>query len=223
MSLHRLCRNCGHEDAADNNLVYVNDLRPQAQTADAGAEMSKDPTLPHAKGIECAGPDPDKPDGKCGHDEAVFFQAPLKGDSAMKLIFMCCKYARTSRHCMLALGTRAHRPPSRTSRHACRARRLTHLLAACHRAFAGAPTAGCNSARLALLARRVCLICIVPTAARSHEMREEGHDPTLHGLRRARILPEPRIPCNLSCTVRRSPCGVSGSPLPRTLSSPESE
>ena len=46
--------------------------------------MAKDPTLPHATGIECV---------SCGHDEAVFFQAPMKGDEAMKLIFMCTECA----------------------------------------------------------------------------------------------------------------------------------
>ena len=31
-------------------------------------------------GVDCS---------NCGHTEAVFFQAPMKGDEAMKLIFMC--------------------------------------------------------------------------------------------------------------------------------------
>ena len=46
--------------------------------------MGSHPTLPRATGVECA---------NCGHDEAVFFQAPMKGDEAMKLIFMCIKCA----------------------------------------------------------------------------------------------------------------------------------
>ena len=83
-SLKRVCRNCGREDAADSNLVFVNDLHPTAKSVDAGADMVKDPTLPHAKGVECP---------SCQHDEAVFFQAPMKGDAAMKLIFMCIKCA----------------------------------------------------------------------------------------------------------------------------------
>jgi len=80
-SLKRVCRNCHREDEADYSLVYVNDLRPNARTVDAGAEQVQDPTLPHATGVECS---------NCGHDDAVFFQAPMKGDEAMKLIFMCC-------------------------------------------------------------------------------------------------------------------------------------
>ena len=80
--LKRVCRNCLREDNADSNLVYVNDLRPMHQSHDAGADQVKDPTLPRAVGVEC---------NNCQHDEAVFFQAPMKGDEAMKLIFMCIK------------------------------------------------------------------------------------------------------------------------------------
>ena len=83
--LQRVCRNCGRVDDADNNLVYVNDLRPESQAADAGVDVIKDPTLPRAVGTECS---------SCGHDEAVFFQAPMKGDQAMKLIFMCTRWLR---------------------------------------------------------------------------------------------------------------------------------
>ena len=83
-TLKRVCRNCDHEDEADTNLVFVNDLRPNQQALDAGADMIKDPTLPRAVGVEC---------DSCGHDQAVFFQAPMKGDEAMKLIFMCTKCA----------------------------------------------------------------------------------------------------------------------------------
>ena len=45
----------------------------------------KDPTLPRATNTNC---------NMCGHNESVFFQAPLKGDEGMKLIFMCtnCAY-----------------------------------------------------------------------------------------------------------------------------------
>ena len=83
-TLKRICRNCDHMDDADTNLVFVNDLRPNQQAQDAGNDMIKDPTLPRAKGVECDG---------CGHDEAVFFQAPMRGDEAMKLIFMCTECA----------------------------------------------------------------------------------------------------------------------------------
>ncbi len=80
--LKRYCKACKHEDDADSNLVYVNDLRPEALAADAGADVIKDPTLPRAVGTDCA---------SCHHNESVFFQAPMKGDEGMKLIFMCTK------------------------------------------------------------------------------------------------------------------------------------
>ena len=83
-SLKRVCRHCHRESDADANLVFVNELHPTAKSVDAGSDMVKDPTLPHAKGVECP---------NCQHDEAVFFQAPMKGDAAMKLIFMCIKCA----------------------------------------------------------------------------------------------------------------------------------
>ena len=134
--LKRVCRNCGREDDADNNLVYVNDLHPQAHSQDSGAEMIKDPTLPHAVGVECT---------HCGHDEAVFFQAPMKGDAAMKLIFMCCKCvdaASPSRPGHTHTRSRARRP-------ACSRWRCASLCAR-----ADVPTSGCNSARCAPRRRR---------------------------------------------------------------------
>ena len=80
--LMRHCRNCNVTDAADNNLVFVNELRPDPTALEAGTDVIKDPTLPRAMNTECA---------SCGHNESVFFQAPLKGDEGMKLIFMCLR------------------------------------------------------------------------------------------------------------------------------------
>ncbi|KAL1519822.1 hypothetical protein AB1Y20_023328 [Prymnesium parvum] len=83
--LKRLCRICHATTDAENNLVYVNDLRPRSRTTDAGSDVTKDPTLPRAMNTLCA---------SCGFTESVFFQAPMKGDEGMKLIFMClrCSY-----------------------------------------------------------------------------------------------------------------------------------
>lgn len=77
----RYCRNCTKLDKADNNLVFVNDLRPNAMTQDVGSDVTKDPTLPRAA-TECT---------NCGHDESVFFQAQTRGDDGMKLVFMCTR------------------------------------------------------------------------------------------------------------------------------------
>ena len=82
--LKRACRNCKREDDAETPLVNVHDLRPEAMTVDQGADTIKDPTLPRANNTPCL---------SCGHKESVFFQAPMKADEGMKLIFMCTKCA----------------------------------------------------------------------------------------------------------------------------------
>eukprot|EP00966_Prymnesium_polylepis_P247446 5721758-Prymnesium_polylepis.2 len=82
--LMRFCRNCNQQTDADNNLVYVNDLRPRSRMTDAGSDVTKDPTLPRAMNTNCA---------SCQYTESVFFQAPMKGDEGMKLIFMCLRCA----------------------------------------------------------------------------------------------------------------------------------
>ncbi|EOD07242.1 hypothetical protein EMIHUDRAFT_73569 [Emiliania huxleyi CCMP1516] len=83
-TLKRECRHCMRLDDADSNLVHVNDMRPEGGLSEAGADTVADPTLPRASGTEC---------NSCGHTEAVFFQAPMKSDEGMKLIFMCTKCA----------------------------------------------------------------------------------------------------------------------------------
>ena len=83
--LRRACKNCDFNDEANSNLIYVHDLKPDFTSSDPGADKVKDPTLPRATNTNC---------NMCGHNESVFFQAPLKGDEGMKLIFMCtnCAY-----------------------------------------------------------------------------------------------------------------------------------
>ena len=86
--LIRVCRNCGHKDDMESNLVYVNDVKFAGGTDHvASADMVKDPTLPRADNVDC---------GICHHNEAVFFQKPMRGDEGMKLIFMCTKCARAA-------------------------------------------------------------------------------------------------------------------------------
>ena len=86
--LIRVCRNCGHKDDMESNLVYVNDVKFAGGTDHvASADMVKDPTLPRADNVDC---------GICHHHEAVFFQKPMRGDEGMKLIFMCTKCARAA-------------------------------------------------------------------------------------------------------------------------------
>lgn len=83
-TLKRVCRNCQREDVADNNLVFVNEQRPNVTTSDAGSEVTKDPTLPRATNTVCT---------NCQHTESVFFQAQTRGDEGMKLVFMCTRCA----------------------------------------------------------------------------------------------------------------------------------
>ncbi|KAF9314492.1 DNA-directed RNA polymerase II core subunit rpb9, partial [Podila minutissima] len=62
------CRNCDYQEEADNNCVYRN-------------EIVHAPAYPRTR-MRCA---------KCGHEEAVFFQA--QGHSAemkMTLYYICC-------------------------------------------------------------------------------------------------------------------------------------
>ena len=80
--LKRVCRNCHREDFAESNLINVHDLRPESSHMEMGADTVKDPTLPRANNTLCT---------SCGHTEAVFFQAPMKADEGMKLIFMCTR------------------------------------------------------------------------------------------------------------------------------------
>jgi DNA-directed RNA polymerase II subunit RPB9 len=102
-SLKRICRNCKRQDAADINLVFVNDQRPMGGATDLGQDVTKDPTLPRTCDTVCK---------ICQHGESVFFQAPARGDEGMKLIFMCTKCAPArlpspppSRHSGLSLAT----------------------------------------------------------------------------------------------------------------------
>lgn len=86
-TLQRVCRNCQHTDAAERNLVFVNDQRPPNVSAEVTADVTKDPTLPRTQQCLCT---------NCQHTEAVFFQAVTRGDEGMKLIFMCTRCANTS-------------------------------------------------------------------------------------------------------------------------------
>jgi DNA-directed RNA polymerase II subunit RPB9 len=98
--LTRVCRNCGHADDMESNLVYVNDVKFAGGTDHvASADMVKDPTLPRATNVQC---------NSCNFNEAVFFQKPMRGDEGMKLIFMCIRCSRGSPP---RASVRARHPP----------------------------------------------------------------------------------------------------------------
>ncbi|KAL6653682.1 hypothetical protein ACP70R_008094 [Stipagrostis hirtigluma subsp. patula] len=79
------CRNCDHQEVADSNCVYRNVVDHVAGefTQVLFEDVASDPTLPRTKSVRCAA---------CGHGEAVFFQAMVRGeeDEGMSLFFVCC-------------------------------------------------------------------------------------------------------------------------------------
>ncbi|XP_057772839.1 DNA-directed RNA polymerases II, IV and V subunit 9A-like [Salvia miltiorrhiza] len=76
------CRNCDHQEVADNNCVYRNEIHHSAgERTQVLQDVAADPTLPRTKSVRCA---------NCGHGEAVFFQATARGEEGMTLFFVCC-------------------------------------------------------------------------------------------------------------------------------------
>ncbi|KAH0942272.1 hypothetical protein HID58_001909 [Brassica napus] len=76
------CRNCDHQEAADNNCVYRNEVHHSvSEQTQILSDVASDPTLPRTKAVRCA---------KCQHGEAVFFQATARGEEGMTLFFVCC-------------------------------------------------------------------------------------------------------------------------------------
>uniref|UniRef100_A0ACD5WQV6 Uncharacterized protein n=1 Tax=Avena sativa TaxID=4498 RepID=A0ACD5WQV6_AVESA len=76
------CRNCEHQEVADNNCVYRHEVQhAAAERTQVLQDVASDPTLPRTKEARCAA---------CGHGEAVFFQATARGKEGMTLFFVCC-------------------------------------------------------------------------------------------------------------------------------------
>ncbi|GAV70869.1 TFIIS_C domain-containing protein/RNA_POL_M_15KD domain-containing protein [Cephalotus follicularis] len=76
------CRNCDHQEMADNNCVYRNEVHHTAgERTQVLQDVAADPTLPRTKSVRCA---------RCDHGEAVFFQATARGEEGMTLFFVCC-------------------------------------------------------------------------------------------------------------------------------------
>ncbi|CAL9097944.1 unnamed protein product [Musa textilis] len=77
------CRNCDHQEVADNNCVYRNEIHHSVgERTQVLQDVAADPTLPRTKSVRCA---------VCGHPEAVFFQVwtPCLGWCS-KFIFLDC-------------------------------------------------------------------------------------------------------------------------------------
>ncbi|XP_047311614.1 DNA-directed RNA polymerases II, IV and V subunit 9A-like [Impatiens glandulifera] len=76
------CRNCDHQEIADNNCVYRNVVHHAVEErTQILHDVNADPTLPRTKSIRCT---------SCGHGEAAFFQASTRGEEGMALFFVCC-------------------------------------------------------------------------------------------------------------------------------------
>ncbi|GMN55207.1 hypothetical protein TIFTF001_024320 [Ficus carica] len=76
------CRNCDHQEVADNNCVYRNEIHHSVgERTQVLQDVAADPTLPRTKSVRCA---------QCNHGEAVFFQATARGEEGMTLFFVCC-------------------------------------------------------------------------------------------------------------------------------------
>ena len=79
------CRNCHHEEPAEERIVYENKLKKEVKNLlhQINADVTQDLTLQRTTDIECT---------ECGHNDAVLFQAE-DGSRAtsLSLIFVCCR------------------------------------------------------------------------------------------------------------------------------------
>ncbi|XP_043811466.1 DNA-directed RNA polymerases II, IV and V subunit 9B [Manihot esculenta] len=70
------CRNCDHQEVADNNRVYRNEVHHSvSEYTQILQDVTSDPALPRTKSVRCSA---------CGHGEAVFLQATFLP------CFACC-------------------------------------------------------------------------------------------------------------------------------------
>ncbi|KAL7438345.1 hypothetical protein ACHAXM_006160 [Skeletonema potamos] len=83
--LQYACRLCRYTEAANGQLIYKNILKKEVGNVlhTVPSAVSDDPTLPRSQKAHC---------GKCGHNEAVFFQSDTSDvrNDTLALIFVCC-------------------------------------------------------------------------------------------------------------------------------------
>ena len=79
------CRLCRYTEYAAGQLIYKNVLKKEVGNVlhTVPSAVSDDPTLPRSQNAHC---------GKCGHNEAVFFQSDTSDvrNDTLALIFVCC-------------------------------------------------------------------------------------------------------------------------------------
>ena len=83
--LQYACRLCRYTEVANGQLIYKNVLKKEVGNVlhTVPSAVSDDPTLPRSQKAHC---------GKCGHNEAVFFQSDTSDvrNDTLALIFVCC-------------------------------------------------------------------------------------------------------------------------------------
>ncbi|URE15104.1 hypothetical protein MUK42_11140 [Musa troglodytarum] len=85
------CRNCDHQEVADNNCVYRNLVHHSVgEFTQVLQDVAADPTLPRTRAVKCA---------VCNHPEAVFFQVmpPLQLLFSVCMNMICCFDSNDSR------------------------------------------------------------------------------------------------------------------------------
>uniref|UniRef100_A0A2C9WBR9 DNA-directed RNA polymerase subunit n=1 Tax=Manihot esculenta TaxID=3983 RepID=A0A2C9WBR9_MANES len=76
------CRNCDHQEVADNNRVYRNEVHHSvSEYTQILQDVTSDPALPRTKSVRCSA---------CGHGEAVFLQQATSREEGMTLFYVCC-------------------------------------------------------------------------------------------------------------------------------------
>lgn len=79
------CRLCRYTEYAQGQMIYKNVLKKEVGNVlhTVPSAVSDDPTLPRSQNAHC---------GKCGHNEAVFFQSDTSDvrNDTLALIFVCC-------------------------------------------------------------------------------------------------------------------------------------
>mmetsp|Transcript_15906 Transcript_15906/g.28845 ORF Transcript_15906/g.28845 Transcript_15906/m.28845 type:complete len:185 (-) Transcript_15906:90-644(-) len=79
------CRLCRYTEYSQGQLIYKNVLKKEVGNVlhTVPSAVSDDPTLPRSQNAHC---------GKCGHNEAVFFQSDTSDvrNDTLALIFVCC-------------------------------------------------------------------------------------------------------------------------------------
>lgn len=84
------CRNCDHQEEADNPCIYVNKITHEVdELTQIVSDVISDPTLPRTREHPCP---------MCGTELAVFFQAYTRQcEDKMSLYYVCCNPKCTHR------------------------------------------------------------------------------------------------------------------------------